>query len=161
IEWAKGIVDSGIEAVLGFLRNLAKIPGMVGGFFSDMASAAASRISSFLSTVAGIPGRVTSAIGNLGSLLLNAGKDIIRGLINGGKNMIGSLRSTFARITNMIPDWKGPMRVDQRILGPSGEALRAGLSDGAMHGWPRLRSVRQGVTDGIPPNVKAADRTGG
>lgn len=161
IEWAKGIVDSGIEAVLGFLRNLAKIPGMVGGFFSDMASAAASRISSFLSTVAGIPGRVTSAIGNLGSLLLNAGKDIIRGLINGVKNMIGSLRSTFSRITNMIPDWKGPMRVDQRILGPSGEALMAGLSDGVMDGLPGLRSVLRGVTDEIPHNVRASVRSSG
>lgn len=38
-----------------------------------------------------LPGNVLSALGNLGSLLVNAGKDLIRGMINGVKDMAGNI----------------------------------------------------------------------
>ena len=44
-----------------------------------------------LSFVSGIPGKILSALGDLGSLLFNAGKRIIQGLINGIGSMIGSV----------------------------------------------------------------------
>lgn len=158
VEWAKDLVSDGVESVLDFLRGLAAIPGMVGGFFSSMASAAADRISGFLSTVAGIPGRVTSAIGNLGSLLLGAGRDIIQGLIDGVQNMVGNLQNQFSRVTNMIPDWKGPQRVDLKLLQGPGEDIMSGLSEGIEGGLPELRSTLGGVTDSIPQNVSASVR---
>ena len=158
VEWAKDLVSDGVDSVLDFLRGLAAIPGMVGGFFSSMASAAGDRIADFLSTVAGIPGRVTSAIGNLGSLLLGAGRDIIQGLIDGVQNMVGNLRNQFSRVTNMIPDWKGPQRVDLKLLEGPGEDIMSGLSEGIEGGLPELRSTLGGVTDSIPSNVSASVR---
>lgn len=48
----------------------------------------ASRLWQFMKS---IPGKIMSSLGSLGSLLLGAGKDLIRGLINGVGSMAGAL----------------------------------------------------------------------
>lgn len=158
---AQSFVSSGVSKVLGFIQRLAQIPGRVGQFFRDMVSAAANRISDLLSRVREIPGKVKSAVGNLGSLLLNAGKNIIRGLINGITSMVGKLRGKLSEITSKITDWKGPMRVDRVLLAPTGKAIMGGLVEGVEDGVPGLRKSLQGVTNEIPHNVNARVRHSG
>jgi hypothetical protein len=107
----------------------------------------------------GLPGRVRSAVGNLGNLLFGSGKAIVQGLINGVRAMLGSLRSTFSSITNSIPDWKGPMDRDRRLLEPSGAAIMGGLIRGIGGEVPALRSQLGSVTDliaGAPLAATAA-----
>ncbi|WP_433699104.1 phage tail protein [Nocardiopsis sp. CA-288880] len=118
-------------------------------------------IARVISTVRGIPGKIRSALGNLGSLLTGAGRSIIQGLINGVTGMIGSLRSKFSQITNMIPSWKGPMRVDLRLLEPTGAAIMSGLTRGIEGSLPGLRSTLGDVTKEIPSNVSASVRHSG
>ncbi|HEY0774145.1 MAG TPA: hypothetical protein VGD51_08695, partial [Nocardioidaceae bacterium] len=125
-----GIASGMVSNVRGAINGLSSIPGTVGRFFSSMVSTIGKYIGSAVSTVRGLPGKITSAVGNLGSLLYNAGKQIIQGLINGISNMIGSLRSKLGSITSMLPDWKGPMSVDMRILEPSGQAIMQGFMKG-------------------------------
>lgn len=159
---ASSLVQSGVQKVLAFIDNLRELPGRVGRFFANMVRAAADKIAELLGKVRAIPGKIKSALGNLGSLLLNAGKNIIRGLINGVNSMIGSLRNKFSSITNMIPDWKGPMRVDRALLVPTGQAIMGGLSEGITAGLPGLRDTLGDVTDEIPRNVTArVSHTGG
>lgn len=155
---AQSLVSAGVAKVRGFISRIGEIPGMVRGFFSRMVSAAQSQITSLLGKVRAIPGQIKSALGNLGSLLLNAGKNIIRGLINGVTSMIGSLRNKFSEVTNMIPDWKGPERVDLRLLEPAGADIMTGLSAGIDSGLPGLRRTLRGVTAEIPHNVTASVR---
>ena len=64
----------------------------------------------------GLPGRIVSALGNLGSLLYNAGKNVIQGLINGVKSMVGAVghavSSVVGEIKNFLPfspAKKGPL----------------------------------------------------
>lgn len=67
--------------------------------------------------VRGLPGRITSALGSLGSLLHGKGMDLIRGLWNGIKSMGSWLKGqlmSFAR--NMIP---GPIAKALGIGSPS------------------------------------------
>jgi len=94
-------------------------------------------------------------VGNLGSLLVSAGRNIIRGLINGINNMIGSLKSKLNQITNMIPNWKGPERVDRQLLFDTGRTIMGGLEHGITAGLPGLRSTLRDVTREIPHNVRA------
>lgn len=103
--------------------------------------------------VKSLPGKIRSAVGNLGSLLVNAGRNLIQGLINGITGMIGSLRSKLGGITNMLPNWKGPLTTDLRLLEPSGAALMTGLIGGITRAVPRLRSALGGVTAQIPATV--------
>lgn len=144
-----GIASGMVSSVKGAINGLSSIPGQVGGFFSKMVSTIGTYIGNAVSTVKGLPGKITSAVGNLGSLLYNAGKQIIQGLINGISNMIGSLKSKLSSITGMLPDWKGPMSVDMRILEPSGQAVMQGFMKGIDKKVPGLRDQLQGITSDI------------
>ncbi|MGW2580841.1 phage tail tape measure protein [Streptomyces virginiae] len=152
-DWVTGNIEESIQEWMARFDWLAALPGRVGAYFTQMATEARARGEAMLAWVRGIPGSVQRSIGDLGSLLLGAGRSIVQGLIDGVTGMIGSLQRRFSTITNMIPDWKGPMSLDMRLLTPSGEALMTGLMDGVEDGLPDLRRSLQGVTSEIPHNV--------
>ncbi|MFJ6019778.1 phage tail tape measure protein [Nocardiopsis alba] len=158
----KAIVQAGVAIVLAHIAFLKSIPERIRQFFTQAATAAQQKVTTLVGHVKAIPGKIRSAIGNAGNILKQAGKNIIQGLISGVTGMIGKLRDKFSQITNMIPDWKGPMRVDARLLTPTGEAIMGGLDDGIDNGLPRLRKTLSGVTREIPHNVNTNVRhTGG
>lgn len=74
-----------VAQAIGFIRGLAAIPGMVGAWFGQMKDRAVAKASELVGWVRGLPGRIRSALGNLGSLLLSAGRDLVNGLWNGIK----------------------------------------------------------------------------
>jgi len=101
--------------VANFKAILAGIGVIVGWFvdtFNRVRQAVADGISGAISFVAGLPGRILAAIGNLGSLLYNAGADIVRGLWEGIQSL-GSWVADKVRgfINQFVP---GPVR---RLLG--------------------------------------------
>lgn len=98
--------------------------------FTSAKDAVVSAATGIFTFVASIPGRILSALGNLGSLLVNAGKQIIQGLIDGLMSAVGWLQDKLSWITNLIPDWKGPIRVDARLLQPTGQVIMQGLVEG-------------------------------
>ncbi|MFG2993947.1 phage tail tape measure protein [Streptomyces sp. NPDC048257] len=153
MDWVSGNVEESIQEWMARFDWLAALPGRVGAYFGAMATEARARGEAMLAWVRGIPGAVQRSVGDLGGLLLGAGRSIVQGLIDGVTGMIGSLQRRFSTITNMIPDWKGPMSLDMRLLTPSGEALMTGLVGGVEDGLPALRRTLQGVTSEIPHNV--------
>lgn len=78
-------IRSAFSSAMSTLRNLAS------SGFRAIVSAARSGASSLMSVVRAIPGQIRSALGNLGGLLTSAGRDLIRGLINGIGSMGGAL----------------------------------------------------------------------
>lgn len=57
-----------------------------------------------------LPGRILSALGNLGKLLLQAGKDLITGLWNGVQSMAGWLKQKIGDFFgNLLPGWAKEM----------------------------------------------------
>jgi hypothetical protein len=74
--------------------------------------------------------------------------------------MLGSLKDKLGSVTNLIPDWKGPMRVDLKLLEPSGEAIMAGLMRGIGNEVPALQAQLGGITASIGPSVGAAPSRG-
>jgi phage-related protein len=66
--------------------------------------------------VESLPGKILSALGDVGSLLYNAGANIISGLINGIESMFSSVTGTIGHIASEIADFfphspakKGPL----------------------------------------------------
>ncbi|NGO71445.1 phage tail protein [Streptomyces boncukensis] len=106
-------------------------------------------ITSAISAIRGLPRHAKSALGNLGSVLVNAGKSLIRGFINGIKSMFGSVRGTLGSLTDMLPDVKGPPEKDARILRPAGRLVMAGFSAGITDAMPALRAQLQSVTNQV------------
>ena len=98
--------------------------------------------------VRSIPSKVKAAVGNLGSTLYNAGRDLIQGLLNGAGSLLSKIGSFFL---DKLPSWiVGPFKSALGIASPSkvfrtmgrqtmeGYALgvmdHAGLVDRAING---------------------------
>lgn len=60
-----------------------------------------------------LPGNIVSALGNLGSLLIQAGKDLINGMINGVKDMAGNIANAAKDVVS------GAIRAAKSALGIS------------------------------------------
>ncbi len=49
----------------------------------DMVNAVSAGFNNVVNYIKTVPGKISSALGNLGSLLYNAGKNLMEGLLNG------------------------------------------------------------------------------
>ncbi|MFI9418101.1 hypothetical protein [Streptomyces werraensis] len=91
VDWFKRLPRRAAEA-------LASLVSSILGPFRRAASAALSRARSFVTeavdVVKRLPNRVKQGLGSLTSTLVGAGKDLIRGMINGIKQMAGELVSS-------------------------------------------------------------------
>ncbi|MFI6895275.1 hypothetical protein ACIBM4_14275 [Streptomyces sp. NPDC050256] len=159
--WIKSFIGIQVTAVKRAIAGLSSIVGQVRGFFGRMKDAAVDRVTALVAFVRGIPGKVKGALGDLGNLLVGAGRSIIKGLITGISNMVGTLKDKLGGITNIIPDWKGPMSVDLRLLAPSGQALMSGLMTGIDSQLPALQAQLTGVTRSISNQVQTGQRAAG
>jgi phage-related protein len=155
IAFGISIIRGFVNAAIGAINGLGGIPGRVGAFFASMFNQANAQIQRLLGILRAVPGNATRAIGNLGSVLYNAGRNLINGLINGVRAAIGQLQNILGGITSMIPDWKGPMEKDRRLLEPTGKAIMGSLIRGIKGQIGSLAGMLGGVTVGIPKMAMA------
>lgn len=104
----------------------------------------------FLQEIGKIPGRVKTALGSMGSLLFNAGRNLIQGLINGVRQKMGELFSLIGSIAGRIGGFFG--------ASPAKEGPLSG------HGWTKIRgqNMMQDLIEGIRsevPNLREATMT--
>ena len=116
-EFANGVKTKAIEAGKNFLN------GIKTGFENAVRF------------VASIPQKILSAIGNVGSLLVNAGKSIIDGFLQGLKSAFGKVQDFVGGIGDWIVSHKGPPSYDAVMLVKNGELIMGGLLDGMTRGW--------------------------
>lgn len=93
-------------------------------------------ISNVVGFVRGLPGQILAALGNLGSLLLGAGGQIIDGFLRGLQNGFREVQNFVGGIGQWIADNKGPKAYDLALLVPAG-------------GWI-MKGLRKGIADDIP-----------
>lgn len=153
VAWLTGLPGRIIGAISSLAGRLATT---VSAAFVRFRDAAAVKAVAFVAWVKGIPGRIISALGNLGSLLVDKGKDVVRGLLSGIQSMGGWLRGqliSFAK--GMIP---GPIAKALGISSPSklmaksvGRWIPAGIVQGIDAGTPALTKTMAGLV--TPPSV--------
>lgn len=170
-DWLVAAVKNYVQYALDVFGWFARLPGMIGGFFSDMVSAIGDWIDNAVDWVAGLPGRILSALGNLGSLLWDAGSNVIQGLIDGIQSKIGSIGDTMGNIAGKIRDFlpfspakEGPLsgsgnpeNSGTKIAGMLADGMNTGNSDVARAGRD-LASAASHVDDANPRSSRA---TGG
>lgn len=144
--WLLGLVGVTRDALS---TAAASIGNYISTAFTNLTGAIRTSIGNAITFLEGLPGRAVDAIGNLGGLLLNAGKNLIQGLIDGIQNKIPSLRNVLGGITNLLPDWKGPEEKDKKILKPAGEAVMEGFGAGILTGARDIRSLLGDFTTGL------------
>lgn len=143
----KTIFDLIVGAVMNVAGRISAFVSMVVGFFQGLASSVGDKIGSMISFVTSIPGRILNAIGNVGSLLKNAGANIIQGLIDGIDGMIGKLKDKVGQAVKGIRDFLpfSPAKVGP--LSGSGAPERSGMR------------IVEGISDGIDKQRSALRQT--
>lgn len=119
------------------------------------------KTTSLISWVRGIPGRILGALGNLGSLLLGAGGRVIQGFIDGLRRGFDNVKRELSRLTSLLPDWKGPRAVDERILYGPGRIVMGGFRRGLVDGLGEVRATLGVGTAGLAGAVSGGGAVAG
>ncbi|MGW0795895.1 phage tail tape measure protein [Streptomyces sp. NPDC002692] len=148
LNWVAALPGKIYRYLAGLAGRLASIASGAWKSFTSGTSAQAGRA---LAYIKGIPGRVKSALGNLGSLLLGSGRSLISGFISGIKSKIsdayGAVSGVVGKISGLFPHSpakEGPFSGKGWTL-HSGRALMDGLSQGINVGRPKAVSTMVGA----------------
>jgi hypothetical protein len=112
--------------------------------------------------VQGIPGRITAALGNLGNLLKDAGKQVIDGFLKGLEGAFNKVKDSLGGLTSKLTSWKGPPARDKLILKGAGEIVVDGFITGLESRYGAAKKSLAGFIDDIanttvkPPRINAA-----
>lgn len=117
--------------------------------FSGFGSAASAAANTVLSVMRGLPGRIRSAVGSLGGLLLAAGRNVVQGLIDGIKAKAGDLASTAASLAGTIRNFLP--------FSPAKEGPLSGRGNPYYSG----RSIVDLLAGGVTANLSAASDAAG
>lgn len=99
-------VETAVNWVLDAVGWFASLPGKVGEWFGRVKDAAIGKALELANWLAGLPGRVLGALGDFGSLLLNAGGDLLSGLWQGIQNAAGWLKDkVLGFFGGLLPGW--------------------------------------------------------
>lgn len=173
VEWVKnnwdlmlGILTGGLGILVVLVaRNWDKITGFIRNAIDTAKSFVSNGISSIVSWFTSLPSKITGAIGNMGSLLYDKGKDLINGLINGAGSLLSNIGNFFL---DKIPSWiKTPFKKALGISSPSrvfaeyGKNTMQGLQQGIKRNAGMVQSAigRVGndlnVNFGVATNARA------
>ena len=167
-----------ILAAIGTLlmQAVAAVAGAVGQmlsagleFVGGLLSGATQRGAEVVAWFAGMPGRILSALGDLGGLLVGAGRSVIDGFLSGLKGAWDGVTGFVGGIAGWIAEHKGPIEYDRRLLVPHGRAIMAGLGEGLERAFgsdvvPLVSGLGSRLADamatGAPGHAWATSRAG-
>lgn len=146
-----GLIIKHWDSIVAFTRNAWNaITGAVSGAWRSITGAISSGVSTAVSWVAGLPGRLLGALGNLGSLLWNAGADLINGFINGIKNMVGRVASAALDVArsavNAVKDFLG-INSPSRVFAGLGQNVGQGFVQGMASMRPAVAAEMARMAD--------------
>ncbi len=168
------------NGLIGWLRN---IPGRVFAglaalaylgpkaavWFAKVLVAAKSKFGQVVSWVGGVPSKIMSALGSIGSLLTNSGRSLVDGFLRGIQGAWGRLTGWvsqgMARLRGLWPfspaKW-GPFS-GKGYVTYSGEAITKDFAGALVKGQPEVEhaaaSVMDAATIGVPPTPQIVPST--
>lgn len=146
----KGIVMN----VVNYIRSTwATISGTVATIFNNVYNAIKGPIQNALNFIMGFKDTVIGFFAGAGQWLMDAGANIIGGLIEGIQNALGGLTDLLGNITNLIPESKGPPKRDKVLLEENGRLIMQSLINGMSSKVAAMKGMLGDVTTSIPLSV--------
>jgi len=135
------VVITGPVGLVGvyIFNNWEKVKSITSAAWDSVKSTTSSAWNGIVSFFTGIPGKILGALGDLGSLLVNAGASIMSGLFNGIKSGFEAVKNFVGGIGSWISSHKGPLEYDRQLLVPHGGAMMAGLNEGLTTGFGKVQ----------------------
>lgn len=170
-----GAISGMVSGVIGFITSMASgVISRAQSMWNGFVSAVSSGIARAISLVGSLPGKVQSALGNLGSLLVGSGKALIQGFINGIKGMLGSVANAAKAVVQKARDFfpfspakKGPFS-GRGYTTYSGKALATDFAGGiashahlAARATNKLMSAAASNVNGYRAGISLAGGAGG
>ena len=119
----------------------------IGEFFAGLAHSVNETIGDIIQFFRDLPENMLRALGDLGRILWDAGKKIIKGLWDGMIEKFREVRDWLANLALEITQVKGPLDYDKIMLTPAGEAIMDGLAKGMRNKVPEVLGLAASVTD--------------
>lgn len=162
MRYVQGVIDTVLGLITGdWDRAWSGVKNVLGGIWDSIKGVVTNGIQGLLRLFVELPGRILSALGDLGGLLVEAGKNIIRGLIRGLEAAWQWIKDKLSLLTDLLPDWKGPPARDRVLLAPTGRMIMGGFLRGLEDGTPQIRDYLGDLTDTLPPDVDQTVTVGG
>lgn len=143
----KGLVKQGTNAAVTVM-SLAwtALKTVASKAFEALKGVVEDKLRDVVTKVRNIKDAISGAMSGLGSLLYNAGAEIIQGLINGIESKINAVKDKLKTLTNLIPKVKGPMSRDKVLLKKNGQAIIQSLIDGFAASEDGVTKFLEGLT---------------
>ncbi len=127
------------DIVLEVNRTVGRFVIDVARNMSEFARSVGDRIGDAITWFRELPGRIRSAVGNLGSTLYSAGQDVIRGLASGITSMFSSVVSAITDTVGGAIEWAKDLlgiASPSKVFAEIGEQVGAGYTVGLKHSTP-------------------------
>lgn len=164
LAWAVGLPGRIIDAVGSLVSSLGT---WASNAWDSAGAAMVSSAESIFSWVSSLPGRIVSALGNLGSLLMESGKALISGFIDGITSMFSRVRETASSLIQEVRDFfpfspakTGPMS-GRGYVSHSGIALARDFAAGMERGVPLVVSASRELTEAVNLSGRGFTTTNG
>jgi phage-related protein len=135
--------------------------------FESMRNRAKAKIGDLVSDVKALPGRILSALGNLGTLLFGAGQKIIGGLINGIESEAGKL---IGKVEGLVSDVRSYLPFSPAKRGPlsgsgspdiAGRKIGSMLAEGIRAGAGGVGNAMTHLTGAVSAGARGGGAAGG
>ena len=159
------IVEYGPELLAALARVIGDLVLSVANAAGDMLRSAGEFIGGFISGsdekyadlrkwFADLPGKLVNALGDVGSILWDAGRSILTGFWDGLKSVWSGITDWVSGIAGTIASLKGPLPYDRKVLVENGLALMSGLQRGLQRGFedevePYISALAGEIEDGM------------
>lgn len=120
----------------------------ISSFVTNALTSLSGFVSDAVTELGTLPGRVVAAVGDLGSVLYQSGKDLIQGLIDGILDMLGPLGTAIGWVGDKIakldvPGWSPPGPAGYKM----GKTWTGGIVQGIQANYAAISDAVEGVGD--------------
>ncbi|MCP2092657.1 MULTISPECIES: hypothetical protein [Actinosynnema] len=154
----QGVIDMAIGLITGdWQRAWTGLRDFLGGTWDLIVATTKLLVVDLMTMLADLPRAIFDLFADVGGLLFEAGKNLIKGLVKGIEHGWGWVKDKLGSLTDMLPEWKGPPARDRNLLRGNGNLLMRGLVEGLADGEPQVRRYLADLTDSLPAMVATVE----